>query len=160
MEDYEEHLDQIEEDAYERKYAKRMVEACLTGIIDELARHHRITPIEALKKHAETIKKIALTVQPLTNGDLLAKKRGIDLSYSIDDLSYRFQDQVPPREAKELKWIEETLANPESTDLQVDEASAVEQAIDDVTKIGTETDSPELDELYASGQEAAKASIR
>jgi len=159
MDNYEDHLDQIEEDAFERKYAKKMVEACLSGIINELADHHHIAPIEVIKKHEKTILNIAYTVRPLTNGDILSKKRGIDLSYSLDDLSYRLQGHVPPREAKELKWIEETLANPESSDRQVDEASAVEQAIDDVSLIGTETKSPELEELYSSGQQAAKEAI-
>ncbi len=156
MDNYEDHLDQIEEEAYARKYAQKMVESCISGIVDELAENLGMPQREVIKKQAGAIKKILLSMQILTDSGLLAKKGGVDLPYSIEALSCKLNDTVPPREAKELKWIEETLANPDASDRQIDEASAVEQAIEDVDKIGTETESPELIELYQSGRQAAK----
>ena len=155
MSNYEDHLDQIEEDAYAKKYAQKMVEACVLGIVEELAEHHHITPQEVIKAHANTIKKIAESVRSLSGG-LLSKELGVNLSSSIENLSYRLQDVVPPREAEEVKQLEETIDNPKASDLQVDEASAVQQAIQDVEAIGTATESPELDELRESGRQAAR----
>ena len=159
MDNYEEHLDKVEEDAYERKYAKKLVEACISGVVDALATSHRMTPLQVIQTKAPLITQIVQSVKSLADSDLLSKKRGIDISYSLDDLSYRIQGEVPPREAKELAWIETTFANPESTDRQVDEAAAVEQAIEDVKKIGSETESPELTELYESGRLAVTAEV-
>lgn len=131
MADYEEHLDQIEEDAYERKYAKKMVEACVSGIVEELAQQHQITQQEVIKSHSDAIIKIAKSVRGLAGGNLLSKELGVDLSSSIEDLSSRLQGKVPPRETEEMSRLEKTIDDPKSSDRQVDEASAIQQAIHD-----------------------------
>jgi len=160
MDNYEDHLDQLEEDAYARMYARRMVETCISGVVDELAEHHGITQQETIKKKAGGIIKIAKSVLSRSAGDLLSKKLGADISICLENLAHRLDGNIPPREAKELAWIERTHADPNATDLQLDEASAVEQAIQDVKSIGTVEESPELSELYASGRHAAKTSAQ
>ncbi|BCS94442.1 hypothetical protein DSLASN_00740 [Desulfoluna limicola] len=160
MDNYEDHLDQLEEDAYARKYARRMVETCISGVVDELAEHHGITQQEAIKRRAGEIKKISKSVLSCTAGELLSKKLGADLSMCLENLSHRLDGRIPPQEAKELAWIERTHADPNATDLQLDEAAAVEQAIQDIESIGSVEESPELSELYANGRQAAKTSIQ
>lgn len=158
MDNYEDHLDQLEEEAYARIYARKMVETCISGVVDELAECHGITQQAAIKKKAGEIKKIAKAVLSRTAGGLLSKKLGADISICLENLAHRLDGNVPPREAKELAWIDRTHADPDATDLQLDEAAAVEQAIQDVKSIGTVEESPDLSELYASGRQAAKTS--
>lgn len=160
MENYEDHLDQLEEDAYARKYARKMVETFISGVVDELAERHGISPQEVIKKKAGAIQKIAKPTLSRTAGDLLSKKLGADVSMCIENLAHRLDGRTPPQEAKELAWIERTHADPNATDLQLDEAAAVEQAIQDVESVGTVEESPELSELYARGRDAAKASTQ